>query len=99
MEVKRYWNRVDRQRPFFCIHPDIIDDRTKKCYSRKVSMEEIEANDFNLNISRYVSTAKPEEEIDLGAVNKELVALEEKVMAATNKHNEFLKELGLPPLP
>ena len=68
-------------------------------YSRRVSMEEIEANDFNLNISRYVSTAKPEEEIDLGAVNKELVALEKNVVAATSKHNEFLKELGLPLLP
>ena len=68
-------------------------------YSRRVSMKEIEANDFNLNISRYVSTAKSEEEIDLGAVNKELVALEEKVVTATNKHNEFLKELGLPLLP
>ncbi|MDG4548914.1 MAG: type I restriction-modification system subunit M [Candidatus Contendobacter sp.] len=68
-------------------------------YSRRVSMEEIKANDFNLNISRYVSTTVAEEVIDLGAVNRELVALEEKVMAATSKHNEFLKELGLPLLP
>ena len=37
-------------------------------YSRRVSMEEIEKNDFNLNISRYVSTAKPEEKIDLRAI-------------------------------
>ncbi len=29
-------------------------------YSRRVSMEEIEKNDYNLNISRYVSTALPE---------------------------------------
>src|SRR6202171_1623707 len=33
--------------------------------SRRVGMEEIEQNDFNLNISRYVSTAEAEEEIDL----------------------------------
>jgi len=33
------------------------------------------------------------------AVNKELVALEEKINLATKKHNEFLKELGLPVLP
>ena len=68
-------------------------------YSRRVPMEEIEANDFNLNISRYVSTATLEEEIDIGAVNKELVALEETIAVAKNKHNKFLKELGLPPLP
>ncbi|MBN1225246.1 MAG: type I restriction-modification system subunit M [Candidatus Aminicenantes bacterium] len=68
-------------------------------YSLRVSMEEIEANDFNLNISRYVSTAMPEEEIDLLGVNQELVALEEKIKENTKKHNEFLKELGLPLLP
>ena len=39
-------------------------------------MEEIEKDDYNLNISRYVSTAKPEEKIDLGAVNAELVEIE-----------------------
>lgn len=71
------------------------DDR----YSRRVSMEEIEKNDFNLNISRYVSTAKPEEKVDLQAVNKELISLENNILAATTKHNQFLKELGLPPLP
>ncbi|HRO43936.1 MAG TPA: N-6 DNA methylase [Flavipsychrobacter sp.] len=38
-------------------------------YSRKVPMEEIEQNGWNLNISRYVSTAVGEEEIDLAAVH------------------------------
>ncbi len=68
-------------------------------YSRRVGMEEIEKNDFNLNISRYVSTAEAEEKIDLAAVHAELVSLEQKRKAALDKHNAFLKELGLPPLP
>lgn len=68
-------------------------------YSRRVSMEEIEKNDFNLNISRYVSTAEDEEEIDLAKVHGELVALDRKIKTATQQHNEFLKELGLPLLP
>ena len=68
-------------------------------YARCVSMDEIEKNDFNLNISRYVSTAQPEEEINLAAVHAELVALEQKIRCATQRHNEFLKELGLPLLP
>jgi len=33
-------------------------------------MEEIEKNDYNLNISRYVSAAKREPIIDLKEVNK-----------------------------
>ena len=68
-------------------------------YARRVEMAEIEKNDFNLNISRYISTATAEEDIDLEAVNAELVALEQTVEAARAKHNVFLKELGLPLLP
>ncbi len=62
-------------------------------------MERIEKEGYNLNISRYVSTAEAEEEVDLGAVNLELVSLEQKIDAVTKRHNEFLKELGLPLLP
>jgi type I restriction enzyme M protein len=68
-------------------------------YSRRVEMAEIEKNDFNLNISRYISTATAEKEIDLAAVNAELVEIEKSIQAAKTKHNEFLKELGLAPLP
>ena len=68
-------------------------------YSRRVSMAEIEENDFNLNISRYVSTATAEEEIVLADVHKSLVEIDERVKAATAAHNEFLRQLGLPPLP
>ena len=68
-------------------------------YARRVTMEEIADNGYNLNISRYISTAVAEEAIDLKVVNAEMVALEQKIADAANKHNEFLKELGLPPLP
>jgi type I restriction enzyme M protein len=65
-------------------------------YSRKVSMEEIEKNGYNLNISRYVSTSFDEVQIDLKVVNAKLTAINESIKENTDKHNEFLKELGLP---
>ncbi len=68
-------------------------------YSRKVAMAEIEKNDFNLNISRYISTAVGEAEINLDDTHQELVAIEQAIAAAKDKHNGFLKELGLKPLP
>lgn len=68
-------------------------------YARCVDMDEIEANDYNLNIIRYVSTARPEVQIDLAATHKELTAIESKIQESTAKHNAFLKELGLDPLP
>ncbi len=68
-------------------------------YARRVEMKEIESQDYNLNISRYVSTAQDEVEIDLKATHTELVSIDGEIRTATAKHNAFLKELGLPPLP
>lgn len=65
-------------------------------YSRRVSMEEIEKNGFNLNISRYVNTSIDEVKIDLKQVNTKLTTINESIKTNTDKHNEFLKELGLP---
>jgi type I restriction enzyme M protein len=68
-------------------------------YSRRVEMEEIAKNDFNLNISRYISTAVGEEEIDLEATHAKLVGIEDAIQTAKDKHNGFLKELGKPLIP
>jgi type I restriction enzyme M protein len=68
-------------------------------YSRRVTMAEIEQNEYNLNISRYVSTSKTEEAIDLQATNWALVEIDKKVKEATDLHNGFLRELGLAELP
>nr|WP_315216045.1 type I restriction-modification system subunit M [uncultured Flavobacterium sp.] len=65
-------------------------------YARRVSMEEIEKNGYNLNISRYVSTSLDEVKIDLKVVNTKLTTINESIKTNTEKHNEFLKELGLP---
>lgn len=73
--------------------------KEEKRYARRVTMEEIIENDFNLNISRYVSTAKPEPEIDLSATHAKLVEIEKDIFEAAAKHNKYLEELGLPPLP
>jgi len=68
-------------------------------YSRRVEMAEIEKNDFNLNISRYISTAVDGATVHLQEMNTELITLTQNVKDARDKHNTFLKELGLPGLP
>ncbi len=68
-------------------------------YARRVEMDEIEDNDFNLNITRYVSTAEPETPVDLSATHEDLAEIEQQIRDSTAKHNTFLKELGLSPLP
>lgn len=68
-------------------------------YARRVEMDEIEAHDFNLNISHYVTTAKEEVAIDLSSTHKELIEIEIEIQESTARHNGFLKELGLSTLP
>lgn len=76
---------------------DTYKNRTEENrYSRRVSMDEIEKNEFNLNISRYVSTSLEDEIIDLKEVNKKLVDLDKVISKARETHNKYLDELGLP---
>ncbi|MBP1466462.1 type I restriction-modification system subunit M [Candidatus Chloroploca sp. M-50] len=104
INASEHFDKGKRQNSLSQTHIDKIIDtyqyRTEEDrYSRRVSMETIAANDYNLNISRYISTAVSDEEIDLTAVNTQLVELEAKIAESTQRHNKFLKELGLPPLP
>ena len=99
-----HFEKGKRQNRLLPEHIDKIIDtyqlrKEEERYSQCVSMEEIETNGYNLNISRYISTALAQEEINLSDVNQKLLTLENQIVAATQKHNEFLKELGLPPLP
>ena len=104
INASEHFEKGKRQNRLLPEHIDKIVDtyqyrKEEERYSRRVAMAEIEQNDFNLNISRYISTAKAEEQIDLQVVNAELVNLEKSIVASTDKHNQFLMELGLPPLP
>ena len=69
-------------------------------YSKRVPIEDIrDKHGYNLNISRYISTAEPEKEIILNDVHKNLMSLEKEIGKAKEKHNKFLEELGLDLLP
>ncbi len=62
-------------------------------YAHIAPMSEIEENDFNLNIPRYVDTFEPEPEIDLGEVTKEIQRNNKKIMENKNELLSMMKEL------
>ena len=64
-------------------------------FSRRVKLKEIAENDYNLNITRYVSLAQEEVQIDLKANHAKLVEIEKDIDVAKTKLNTFLEELGL----
>ena len=63
-------------------------------YSYVASLEEIEENDFNLNIPRYVDTFEEEEEIDLMAVRAERKKLQNELSGLEVEMEKYLVELG-----
>ena len=64
-------------------------------FSHLATFKEIEENDFNLNIPRYVDSREPEEEINLNEVFAELQSINKEREQLTNEINHSLKELGL----
>lgn len=63
-------------------------------YAHAATFKEIEENEFNLNIPRYVDTFEPEPEIDIKAVQEEIEAIETGLAETRKKMNGYLKELG-----
>ncbi|MBR2031160.1 MAG: type I restriction-modification system subunit M [Alistipes sp.] len=64
-------------------------------YSHCATLKEIEENDYNLNIPRYVDTFEEEEEIDINAVMAEIKELESKRTELDAQIEVYLKELGI----
>ena len=63
-------------------------------YSNPAKFEEIEENDFNLNIPRYVDTFEPEPEIDMEEVQKDIERINRELVEVEEKMEGYLKELG-----
>ncbi|MDR5866250.1 MULTISPECIES: type I restriction-modification system subunit M [Halomonas] len=63
-------------------------------YAHLATHEEIQENDYNLNIPRYVDTFEEEEEIDLMAVRNERKKLQSQLTDLEGRMEQYLEELG-----
>lgn len=63
-------------------------------YAYLASLDDIQENDFNLNIPRYVDTFEEEEEIDLMAVRAEREQLKAQLVELESDMAKYLEELG-----
>ncbi len=63
-------------------------------YAYLASLKEIQENDYNLNIPRYVDTFEEEEEIDLLTVHAEREQLKAQLSSLEDEMTGYLAELG-----
>lgn len=66
-------------------------------YSHVASLADIKANDYNLNIPRYVDTFEAEEEVDLNAIVEQLKTIDQQSQETDTMIAGFCKELGIAP--
>ena len=64
-------------------------------YAEVVPFSQIEENDFNLNIPRYVDTFEAEEEIDLAKISEKLTALSLEAKQTDKVIAGYCSELGI----
>jgi type I restriction enzyme M protein len=67
--------------------------QTLEKYAYRASPEKIEANDFNLNISRYVETFELEEPADLYSLQAEISQIQEQLSKVRGEIDKKLREL------
>lgn len=73
-------------------------DRTEiEKYSRRVSIQDIAENEYNLNIPRYVDTFEEEEEIDIEAIAEDLKTLDKEMGKTDDAIIAYCNELKISP--
>jgi type I restriction enzyme M protein len=70
--------------------PGIIEDK----YSYIATLDEIRANEYNLNIPRYVDTFEEEAEVDIAQVQQEIESLEIDLTKVQAEINHYLTQLA-----
>jgi len=67
----------------------------EKKYSKRILLNEIATNDYNLNIPRYVDTFEAEDSIDINAIANEIKALDKSISDTDKILTNFCKQLNI----
>ena len=72
------------------LQPGVVEDK----FSYVATIEEIQENEFNLNIPRYVDTFEEEAEVDINKVQAEIDTLEKELAEVQVQMKKYLEELN-----
>lgn len=69
----------------------VIEDK----YAYRATISDIQENDYNLNIPRYVDTFEEEAPVDIKATQENIVELKQELAQVESQMENYLKELNL----
>ncbi len=84
---------VDLHRRFRAgeLGPGVVEEK----FSYVATPEELQENDFNLNIPRYVDTFTEEADVDIASVQAEIKQLESELVVVQAEMDKYLKQLEI----
>jgi type I restriction enzyme M protein len=102
IDASQHFEKVKTQNRLLPEHIDnivnaYIKRKNQPKYSHVAPLSDIKANDYNLNIPRYVDTFEAEEAIDLNAIAAQLSELEQAGKNTDATIAAFCSELGIKP--
>ncbi|MBU1667467.1 type I restriction-modification system subunit M [bacterium] len=100
IDASREFNKDKNQNSIDEIHIEKILDVYKgkkeiEKYSHLATLEEIQENEYNLNIPRYVDTFEEEAPVDMDATKENIAKIERELVEVKAQMSAYLKELGL----
>lgn len=98
IDASKHFEKGKKQNTLTKDHIDKIVDtflarKNEDKYACLVSFEDIAANDYNLNIPRYIDSSEKEEEIDLGKLIDDMEKSDEELRNAKKELLGYLGEL------
>ena len=100
IDASQHFDKVKTQNVLRHDHIDKIVEtyrnRTEEeKYSKRVPLEVIAENDYNLNIPRYVDTFEAEEAIDINTIAKEIKNIDQNMLALDKVLVDYCKQLNI----
>ena len=86
-------NKLDEEKHITAIIETYRNRQEIAKYSHIATMAEIEENDYNLNIPRYVNTYEEEEEINIEKVQRQIVKLNRELSEVELQMEVYLNEI------
>tara|TARA_R110001592_G_scaffold162584_2_gene395974 strand:+ start:98489 stop:100018 length:1530 start_codon:yes stop_codon:yes gene_type:complete len=69
---------------------EVLEDK----FAYRATIQEVEENEYNLNIPRYVDTFEEDEEVDIAATQENITELKKELVSVEEQMDSYLKELG-----
>lgn len=76
--------------PLTTAEGSVMEDK----YAYRATIQEVEENEYNLNIPRYVDTFEEEEDVDIPATQMKINELKKELAEVEGQMEDYLKELG-----